>query len=115
MSLLTSRSVSIAVALLVTIALTPARSQTAPPVLSRAESVTVVAGAEYRAGSLHRWLAGNLYRDLWVMPVRIPVLDLNTYDGGLRPTKAGGGLQTKSLRFESANGVEYVFRLTNKV
>ena len=79
-----------------------------------AESITVAAGVRYRAGALQRWVGGNGYRDLWAMPIRVPVIDLQTYDGGLRVTKVGGGQQTLSLRFESAGGTEYVFRLSDK-
>jgi hypothetical protein len=81
---------------------------------ARAESVTVAAGARYQAGALHRWFGGSTYRDLWTMPMRVPVLDWHTYAGGLHPTKVGGGMQTKSLRFEKAGGSEYVFRLSDK-
>src|SRR5436190_9753703 len=85
----------------------------APPV-AKPESVTVAAGARYRAGAFHRWFSGDTYRDLWTMPIRVPVLDWQTYVGGLHPTKEGGGMQTKSLRLETASGTEYVFRLSDK-
>ena len=42
------------------------------------------------------------------------MLDWHTYLGGLHPTKEGGGMQTKSLRLENADGAEYVFRLSDK-
>src|SRR5579862_865799 len=73
----------------------------APSVASR-DSVTVVAGPMYKAGSLHRSLFGGVYRDVWTTPIRVPVLDLRTTAGGLRPTKEGGGQQTKSLHMVSA-------------
>lgn len=81
---------------------------------AKPESVTVAAGARYQAGAFHRWFTGDTYRDLWTMPIRVPVLDWQTYVGGLHPTKEGGGMQTKSLRLETANGSEYVFRLSDK-
>jgi hypothetical protein len=81
---------------------------------AKPESVTVAAGARYQAGALHRWFSGDTYRDLWTMPIRVPVLNWQTYVGGLHPTKEGGGMQTKSLRLETANGAEYVFRLSDK-
>jgi hypothetical protein len=93
--------------------LAAARQFSAPPP-AEAESVTVAAGTRYEAGALHRWVAGSAYRDLWAMPIRVPVLDLHTYAGGLHPTKEGGGMQTKSLRLETADGTEYVFRLSDK-
>jgi hypothetical protein len=78
------------------------------------ESVTVVAGERYQAGRFYRWLFGNTYRDLWTTPIRVPVFNWHTFEGGLHPTKEGGGNQTKSLRFETADGAEYVFRLSDK-
>jgi len=91
----------------------PARGQeaaeSAPP-----ESTTVVAGARYKAGGLHRWLFGKHYRTLWVTPIRVEVLDLGTFAGGLKPLKEGGGLQTQSLRFSGADGREYSFRSVDK-
>ena len=74
----------------------------------------IAAGERYQAGGLQRWFAGNAYRDLWTMSIGVPVLDLRTYAGGLHPTKVGGGLQTKSLRLETTDGTEYVFRLSDK-
>jgi hypothetical protein len=55
-------------------------------------------------------LFGGVYRDLWTTPIRVPVLDLRKFDGGLTPTEVGGRKQTVSLRFASADGSEYVFR-----
>jgi hypothetical protein len=75
-----------------------------------ADSVTVVPGAQYKAGALHRLFFGSRYRALWTTPIRVPVLDLGTYAGGLRPTERGGGLQTRSLRLAGGDGREYQFR-----
>ena len=57
------------------------------PIPTAADSVEIVAGAKYQAGGLHRFLFGNGYRDLWTTPMRVPVLDLQTFGGGLRPLK----------------------------
>ena len=78
------------------------------------DTVRVSAGAHYAAGGLHRWLFGQDYRDLWATPVRVPVLNLRTFAGGLTPTTAGGGQQTLSLRFRGQNGQEYGFRSIDK-
>ena len=82
--------------------------------ISGADSVEIVAGAQYEAGGLHRFFFGSNYRDLWTAPVLVPVLDLHSFAGGLRPLEAGGGKQTKSLRFSTPGGVEYVFRSVDK-
>jgi len=74
----------------------------------------IAAGARYRAGPIHRLLLGAHYRAAWTQPVRVPFLDLSTFAGGLTPLQAGGGLQTKSLRFRGADGLEYAFRSIDK-
>ncbi|MEO8199550.1 MAG: BamA/TamA family outer membrane protein [Gemmatimonadota bacterium] len=78
------------------------------------DSATVAAGARYDANGFHRFFFGGKYRHLWRTPLRVPVLNLATYGGGLRGDKEGGGVQTKSLRLVAANGVEYVFRSVDK-
>lgn len=75
-----------------------------------ADSTALSASRRYEAGALHRLMLGNNYRDLWATPIKVPILDLATYAGGIRPTKTGGGAQTKTLHFETSEGVEYVFR-----
>jgi hypothetical protein len=76
----------------------------APVARSRPESVTVTPGALYAAGGLHRFFFGDHYRDLWTTPIRVQVLDLQRFAGGLTPVKRGGGEQTKSLRFDGGDG-----------
>lgn len=78
------------------------------------DSVIVVAGADYAAGSTHRTLLGDNYRDVWTAPIKVPILDLKNFAGGLKPTKVGGGQQTKSLRFAAPDGSEWVFRSVHK-
>lgn len=87
----------------------------AAPVSAGAQQDTsVVAGAHYAAGGLWRLFFGSEYRRLWAEPVTVPVLNLRTYAGGLRPTTAGRGMQTKSLRFNGADGFRYGFRSVDK-
>jgi len=81
----------------------------------QAGTAAVVAGREYGASGLHRWLLGKSYRDLWTAPVTVPVLDLGAFAGGLTPTGTGGGNQTTSLRLRGADGREYAFRSVDKV
>ena len=94
----------------------PARGQGAAGsgVAAVPESITVVAGPEYAAGGLHEWLFGKHYRALWTTPIRVEVLNLGTFAGGLSPVKQGGGRQTQSLRFRGADGREYALRSVNK-
>jgi hypothetical protein len=85
--------------------------------LARAESTTVISGPQYDANWLHSGILGANYRAVWTTPIRVPVLDLCAFAGGLtvvpRPDTAGGK-QTLSIRFRGANGREYVFRSVDK-
>ena len=77
-------------------------------------TVVTAAGGHYRAGPLHRLILGRHYRDLWVLPVEVELLDVTTFAGGLTPLRTGGGRQTRSLRFGGADGREYSFRSVDK-
>ena len=97
--------------------LRPLPAQAPPPrapVDSSTRSVEVAAGPQYAAGWFHRLLLGAHYRDLWATPLRVDVLDLATYAGGLTPSLCGGRRETRSLRMLGANGREYVFRSVDK-
>lgn len=98
-------------ALLCGVTLAPAA---AGQVFAPAESVTVVPGPQFKAGGLHRLFFGTRYRETWTTPIRLPVLRLARFAGGLKPTQKGGGAQTKSLRFNGADGREYQFRSLEK-
>lgn len=74
------------------------------------DSVVVKAFGHYGAGGFHRMMLGDGYRDVWGTPIKVPVLDLKAYAGGLKATELGGTAQTRSLRFVGANGRDYTFR-----
>lgn len=74
----------------------------------------VVSGSEYQASGFHRTMLGDLWRDVWTTPVKIPILDLKSFAGGLVPEKKGGGMQTKTLHFKGADGQIWKFRSLDK-
>lgn len=78
------------------------------------DSVLIAADSSHAAGSMFQTFFGRHYRDLWTAPIRVAVLDLDRFDGGLKATEEGGGKQTSSLRLESKNGREWVFRSVDK-
>lgn len=82
-------------------------------VVSR-DSILVVANGRYDAGSVHRFFLGDTYRDIWETPITVPVLDLARFAGGIKATEEGGGNQTRSLRFESADKRTWTFRPLKK-
>jgi hypothetical protein len=94
------------VAALVALLPVVAASQTVPVPAVGTDSVMATPGKRYQGGGLRRFLLGGTYRDLWATPIKVPVLDLHRFAGGLRPLKVGGGHQTKSLRFAAADGSE---------
>jgi hypothetical protein len=99
----------------VTLLLATVARCTAQSVVTRPDTTVLhQTGAMYAAGPLHRLLFGNLWRDVWTTPLRVPVLDLRRSGGGLTPLKRGGGFQTASLRFLGADGVQYKFRSLDK-
>ncbi len=61
-------------------------------------------------GSFHKFVLGEHHRDLYLEKYAFPVLDLNTFKGGVTPVKQGGGNQTNSLRVRDEEGRDYTFR-----
>ncbi|MFL5454186.1 MAG: hypothetical protein ACJ78V_19885 [Myxococcales bacterium] len=74
----------------------------------------VTPGAHYAANWLFRFFFGSQWRDAWTAQIEAPVLDLDTFDGGLVPERTGGGLQTTNIHFKSARGNRWVFRAIDK-
>lgn len=78
------------------------------------DSVKVIPGPQYEAGWFHRFLFGDHWRDLWTTPITVPVLNLSAFAGGLTPLYEGGGMQTRSLRFQGNDGSIWKFRSMDK-
>ena len=76
--------------------------------------ITIKAGEEYKAGWFHNLFFGEHWRKVWTTPVKVKVLDIKNFAGGLTPTKKGGGFQTKSLRFKGNDGHYWKFRSIEK-
>jgi hypothetical protein len=76
--------------------------------------VTRPASDLYGAGRFKTGLLGSNYRSEWGQPVTLPVFDIGREKGGLTLLKMGGGMQTKSLRLQAADGRQYVLRSVDK-
>lgn len=83
-----------------------------PP--ASADSALVTVGRHYKKGGLHNVFFGKHYRDLWALPVTLPVFKMDQAAGGLRPVSMGGGFQTTSLTLENKEGRPYVLRSIDK-
>ena len=60
------------------------------------------------------WVWGKHYRALYPLKIKVPVLDLSTYRGGVIPLQRGGGYQTNSLRLGSSDGKQFAMRSMSK-
>jgi hypothetical protein len=78
------------------------------------EYINVIPGERYAAGGFYEFWFGEHWRDVWTTPIKVEVLDLNNFAGGLTPLKKGGGKQTKSLRFKGNDGRLWKFRSVDK-
>jgi len=78
------------------------------------DSIIIPATTTYKSNKFQKIVYGNQYRKAWSMPVKVPVFDMQKTFSGLVPVKKGGGMSTKSLRLEAANGRAYVLRSVYK-
>lgn len=78
------------------------------------DSVIVKAGQIYAAGKFKRFWLGDHYRDLWTTPVKVPVFNFDTIQGGFEILEKGGGMQTYSLKLERDDGQLYSLRSVQK-
>ena len=63
---------------------------------------------------VHKFLFGELYRDYYGKEIEVPNVLLDTLYGGLKPLRAGGGMQSNSLRLADKDGKEYSMRSLKK-
>ncbi|MCX6151174.1 MAG: BamA/TamA family outer membrane protein [Ignavibacteriales bacterium] len=89
-------------------------SQSKDTINTNPKIVNVTPGPEYNAGWLHKIFFGEHWRKMWTTPIKVEVLDLNSFAGGLVPLKKGGGFQTKTLHLKGNDGRYYKFRSINK-
>lgn len=61
-------------------------------------------------GGTYNFLFGKHYRKYYSKQLTVPTVSIDTLYGGLKPVKAGGGHQSKSLRLADKDGKEYVMR-----
>ncbi|WP_082161797.1 BamA/TamA family outer membrane protein [Rufibacter radiotolerans] len=78
------------------------------------QTASLPASQVYKASGFREWLLGANYRQEWQTPVKLPVFDIGTQNGGLKVVQRGGGFQTVSLRLEDSTGRQYVLRSVEK-
>lgn len=78
------------------------------------DSVIHPASTHYKASRQKQKWMGKNYRDVWSLPVKVPVFDIGTEQGGLHILKSGGGQQTQSIRLEDKQGHQFALRSLEK-
>ncbi len=76
--------------------------------------VTIAVTTMYEGNILKEMVQGEQYRDEWSVPIKVPVVFLDTVNGGLTIIKEGGGKQTQSLRLKNPQGIYYTLRSVAK-
>lgn len=76
----------------------------------RDQYAIVTPDSSFAASPFKRIFWGNLNRDVWTTPLKVPYLDIHYEKDGLTPIKKGGGQQTISLRMSGGDGKEYTLR-----
>jgi hypothetical protein len=69
---------------------------------------------ETNKSKFYKFLWGNRYRNQFSKQIEAKTVNLDTLFGGLKPTRKGGGSQSKSLRLKSKDGKDYVIRAIEK-
>jgi hypothetical protein len=82
--------------------------------INNEEKDSIAASIKYKSTGFKNFWMGKGYREEWSKKIKAPVLDIDQYDEGLKPYAEGGGLQTMNIKFESASGRKYSFRLLDK-
>jgi len=77
-------------------------------------TIFLAADEELKAGKFKTLFLGKHYRNAWITPVKVSLIDLRTEKGGLEIMKKGGGFQTKSLQLKNKKGEEYTLRSVSK-
>lgn len=76
--------------------------------------IKIVADPKLKGNAIKRMLVGKNYRSEWTDTINIPVLNLSTDFGGLKPVDQGGGKQTRSLDLVDASGNKWALRSVKK-
>lgn len=75
---------------------------------------SVYSQEQTNVSGFHKMLWGDHYREIYGTPIEAKVALLDTLYGGLTPLRAGGGMQTNSLRLMDKEGKQFVMRAVRK-
>ncbi len=75
---------------------------------------SIYAGDPAAKSEAYKSTFGRHYRPLYYMPIEVPVVDIDTLFGGLKPYRRGGGMTTMSLHTNGGDGHMYQLRSVRK-
>ncbi|WDF56198.1 metallophosphoesterase [Mucilaginibacter sp. KACC 22063] len=91
----------------------PVTIPTSKPVTQ--DSILIKANPNFdKVSGFHRKLFGENYRKEWAAAVKLPVIKISSFKGGLTPVKYGGAHQTLALRLIDKEGKEWLLRSIEK-
>lgn len=76
---------------------------------SSVTSSAVIPDPSYAAGSFHRFLFGDLWREAWTTPVVLQALDVRSFAGGLTVLSTHDRDGAVGVQFAGADGMSYRF------
>ncbi len=82
--------------------------------LRQVKTALGIPGLQYKAGGIRSWLMGRHFRNEWSTELELPLLQMESTFGGLKPFARGGGKQTNSLKLKNSKGEQWAFRSVNK-
>jgi protein involved in polysaccharide export with SLBB domain len=65
---------------------------------------------DYDAGSIARFFSGDHWRNLWITPIKVPILDIHKFAGGLTPFASTNNI----LVIRGTNGDTTTFKVRYK-
>ena len=89
-------------------------AQKLPTAFAETTTATIYSEKQTRKNWFYKLLFGEHYRKYYSLPIEAQTATIDTLFGGLKPKRAGGGHQSKSLQLVDKNGKEYVMRAMKK-
>lgn len=77
-------------------------------------TTTIYSERQTKKNGFYTFLFGKHFRKYYSLPIEVKTATIDTLFGGLKPKRAGGGHQSRSLQLIDKDGKEYVMRALKK-
>ncbi|MEL7119760.1 MAG: metallophosphoesterase [Bacteroidota bacterium] len=86
-----------------------------PEYTNMSDSISLpISNFNYEKKGMGKMLWGEHYRKAYKTEITVPKFDLESFQGGVKVVKRGGGNQTNSLRLENEEGRQFTMRSVKK-